>query len=118
MASVVVARTVICSELVRAAGGNPRLSTFRAARGDDASGTLDVPDVTQPALDAALAAYNQATAENDAITRQFESGIAAPFENLWEQTAFDQENRIRALEGLGPLTARQFRDLLRTRYRP
>ena len=117
MAQVTIARTVIASELVRAAGGNPRLATFRATRGDAATGVLDSPDVTQPALDAALAAYNQATAEQDALTLQFENGIAEPFNNVWEQTAFDQENRIRALEGLGPLTARQFRDLLRTRYR-
>lgn len=117
MATATVSRQTICSELVRAAGGNPRLSRFRSIRGDAANGILDVPDVTQPALDAAVAAYDQAVAEDTSITTQFGIGIQEPWNDVWVDTTFDLENRVRALEGQTPLTRRQFTDLLRTRYR-
>ena len=42
--------------------------------------------------------------------------LTEPIHTVWDATAFDQENRLRVLEGVAPLTARQFRDLLGTRF--
>ena len=97
--------------IVVAAGADPRLARYR-------DGELFLPDVDQPALDAAIAAHDDAAAFAQRRADQLAGALANFLNAMWEATAFDQENRIRALEGQLPLTRGQFRDLLLTRYRP
>ena len=98
-------------QIAEAAGQNPRRITYR-------SGILFCPDIDQPALDAAIAAYNDGAAQAQAKSDQLTVALEQAVDAMWNETAFDQENRIRALEGLGALTRRQFFDLLLSRYRP
>ena len=67
-------------------------------------------------LNAVIAAHVPDTAD-DARDRELEAELTIRIDGLWDATAFDQENRIRMLEGLAPLSARDFRALLNTRYR-
>lgn len=97
--------------IVIAAGANPRLSRYR-------NGTIFCPDIDQPALDAAIAAHDDAAAAAQTKSDQLDNALTDVVHAMWERTAFDQENRIRALEGLLPLSRGEFRALLLTRYRP
>lgn len=109
MAQVIISVNLQLRQIVVAAGGDPALSFYQR-------GTLDVPDVTQGALDAAVAAYNDPAAEAITKEAQLNAALQAPVDAAWNATLFDQENRVRALEGLAPLTVRQFFDLLLTRF--
>ena len=67
-------------------------------------------------LNAVIAAHVPETAD-EVRDRELNAELTIRIDGLWDATAFDNENRLRVLEGLAPLTARQFRDLLETRYR-
>lgn len=102
MATAIIGLDVYPREIVIDAGGDP-------ARAEYADGLLTVPDVSQQALDNAVAAYDPPVGEDRALDAQF-NDLAITNRNfqLYLETTFDLTNRVRVLEGLAPLTQNQF----------
>lgn len=118
MAEAIIPPATYTQQIVIAAGGDPTLSEYLPA-----TSTLVVPDVTQPDLDAAVAAYDPTTADNVSLDAQFnELALTNRDFQLYLETLFDLTNRVRALEGLAPLTQNQFvtqqRDAWKSLARP
>lgn len=79
------------------------------------TGEITEVPLTQAELDAAAAAKAAEDAYNapDAVA----SRTIDATDRLWFEVNFDQENRVRALEGKGAITRAQYRDALIARYK-
>ena len=92
------------------AGGNPNLARY-------VDGVLFVRDVTQSALDAAVAAYDDAAERQNQKDDDFLRIEQTITYRIYFEVSFDQENRIRVLAAQPALTRPQFRMQLRNIFR-
>lgn len=106
---VTISATLQLNDIVVASGGDPLLAFYR-------EGELFVPDVTQAALDAAVAAHDDAAAvdafkdaEIDAATLPGKGGRRLLFELFYLL-----DERLRVLEGAPTITRAQFRNQIKT----
>lgn len=110
MAQVTISPDLLLEKIVQAAGGDPKLSRYRQP-------VLDVPDVTQAALDAAVAAYDPAVAADATRDDEFTTAETTKLIKFIEAITFNHENRIRTLEGQPTRTPQEFRDILKGIYK-
>ena len=106
---VIISATLQLNSIVVAAGGDPIVAFYQ-------EGTLFVPDVTQAALDAAVAAHNDAAAvdafkdaEIDAATVAGKGGRRLLFELFYLL-----DERLRVLESAPAITRAQFKNQIKT----
>lgn len=79
---------------------------------------LVCPDVTQDKLDEAIESYNDIEAKIIAEDKRILSELSqSKIIELITSINFDQENRLRVLEGAVVLTKDQYTDILKTEYR-
>jgi hypothetical protein len=110
MAEVTISPDLLLNEIVKAAGGDPKLSRYRQP-------VLDVPDVTQVALDAAVAAYDPVVAADAVAEEEFTKAETTKMLKFIEAITFNHENRIRTLEGQPTRTPQEFRNILKGIYK-
>ena len=112
MAEATLTPDILMRQIVIDAGGDPALMSYRSE-----TGVLTVPDVTQAALDAAVAAYDPTTAQDATRDRSFDKLDQARVTRLLFEALFNHENRIRTNAGQGTITRAQFLDGLKTVWR-
>lgn len=110
MAEVTISPDLLLEKIIQAAGGDPTLARYRAP-------VLTVPDVTQVALDAAVAAYDPAAAEDSTREDEFTKAETTKMLKFIEAITFNHENRIRTLEGQPTRTPAEFRAILKGIYK-
>ena len=103
---VTIASTLQLPAIVTAAGGDPLLSEYR-------DGVLFVPDVTQAALDSAVAAHNDADAVDAAKDANIDAAATDDRRLLFE-LFYLLDERIRVLESAPAITRAQFRSQIKT----
>ena len=112
MAEAILTPDILMRQVVLSAGGDPALSSYRVD-----NQTLTVPDVTQAALDAAVAAYDPTAADNATKDERFANIDQAKVTRLLFEALFNHENRIRTNAGQATITRAQFIDGLRNVWR-
>lgn len=122
MAKVIVLATHNLRALADLAGSDLKALTFRP---DELE--LDVPDVTQPALDAALVDYtaNQAARDATFIQQEIDAETARVKDTFddnerrllraFAETVLDELNNLRAQHGLAARTMAQLRTAIRNK---
>ncbi len=95
------------------AGGNPNNARY-------VDGFLIVPDVTQAALDGAVAAYNATYDPNvEAAARKQSAaslGLNTPFNQFLFDVLYDLESRVRAVEARPAIKQNQYKNALLNLY--
>lgn len=99
--------------IITNAGGNPDNARY-------VDGFLIVPDVTQAALDAAVAAYDATYDPNaEAAARKQTAaslGLNTPFNQFLFDVLYDLESRVRGLAGKQGITKNQYKNALIAAY--